>query len=268
MATGVLSIGLHLTGYEVLSRVTLVMTGVAWVALAATTVLGARVSALGRHLLAEALLALAAVLWPVLLGTVVRRWKRDMPGTVFLCCVATQGLAVLGAVLAPAEASAWLAHTALVLFWLGLVLYGVALALFDPRQVAEGAGDQWVAGGALAVSALAGAKRLVRRPARRRGAVAAAALRPAAVGDGVPDGDDGGGDTVRRHRRRRPLAEGARAGAAVGRGGGMVGRRRGGPGRGPGVRQVQSTAMKTFATVSSPTRPNRGFSTVSSSRFT
>ncbi|MEU9308918.1 tellurite resistance/C4-dicarboxylate transporter family protein [Streptomyces sp. NPDC048256] len=185
MATGVLSIGLHLTGYDVLSRVTLAMAGVAWVALAAdfvvrlarkrdrwlteagtpgalnavaaTTVLGTRVSTLGRHTLAEALLALAAVLWPVLLVTVVRQWRRGMPGVVFLCCVATQGLAVQGAVLAEAEAVAWLAHTALVLFWLGLVLYGVALALFDLRQLAEGAGDQWVAGGALAISALAGA---------------------------------------------------------------------------------------------------------------
>ncbi|WP_078889937.1 tellurite resistance/C4-dicarboxylate transporter family protein [Streptomyces maremycinicus] len=188
MATGIMSIGLHLTGYDVLSRVTLAMACVGWVALAAdfavrlvrrrerwlteagtpgamtavaaTAVLGTGFSALGRHTLSEALLALAAVLWPVLLVTVVRRWKRGMPGTVFLCCVATQGLAVQGAVLAEAEAAAWLAHTALVLFWLGLVLYGVALALFDPRQPAEGAGDQWVAGGALAISALAGARLL------------------------------------------------------------------------------------------------------------
>ncbi|MFF1548283.1 tellurite resistance/C4-dicarboxylate transporter family protein [Streptomyces sp. NPDC058291] len=188
MATGIVSVGLHLTGYEVASRVTLAMAGAAWAvlaadfvarltlerprwlaeagtpaaptAVAATTVLGARVSVLGRPTAAEALLALAAVLWPVLLVTAVRRWERGMPGSVFLCCVATQGLAVLGAALARAEEAAWLAHTALVLFWLGLVLYCVALPLFDLRQVAEGAGDQWVAGGALAVSALAGAELL------------------------------------------------------------------------------------------------------------
>ncbi|MGW2043906.1 tellurite resistance/C4-dicarboxylate transporter family protein [Streptomyces sp. NPDC001858] len=185
MATGILSIGLQQTDYETLSRVALALAGAAWVALAAdfvlrllrerarwlaeagtpaaltavaaTAVLGTRVSLLGRQTLAAALLALAAVLWPVLLATVVRRWRRRMPGAVFLACVATQGLALLGAVLAKAESVAWLAHTALVLFWLGLVLYGVALALFDLRQVAEGAGDQWVAGGALAISALAGA---------------------------------------------------------------------------------------------------------------
>ncbi|MEU8028265.1 tellurite resistance/C4-dicarboxylate transporter family protein [Streptomyces sp. NPDC049099] len=189
MATGILSVGLQLTGHEALSRVTLAMTGVAWVALAAgfvlrllcerqrwvaeaespgaltsvaaTTVLGTRVSELGRQAAAEALLALAALLWPVLLVLVVRHWRRRMPGAVFLCCVATQGLVVLAATLAAAQRTAWLAHAALGLFWLGLVLYGLALARFDARQVLEGAGDHWIAGGALAISALAGAKLLV-----------------------------------------------------------------------------------------------------------
>ncbi|MEV5878664.1 tellurite resistance/C4-dicarboxylate transporter family protein [Streptomyces sp. NPDC052101] len=189
MATGILSVGLRMTGAETVSRLALAMVCVAWVALAAdfvlrlcgerlrwvaeagspgaltavaaTTVLGTRISALGRQPLAEALLALAALLWPVLLFLVVRRWRRRMPGAVFLCCVATQGLAVLAATLAAAERTAWLAHTALVLFWLGLVLYGLALAHFDLRQVLEGAGDHWIAGGALAISALAGAKLLV-----------------------------------------------------------------------------------------------------------
>ncbi|MFJ2232735.1 tellurite resistance/C4-dicarboxylate transporter family protein [Streptomyces sp. NPDC087859] len=186
MATGIVSVALHLTRYETLSRITLTLAGVAWVALAAdfavrllwdrarwvaeaetpgaltavaaTAVLGTRVSALGRQQLAEALLALAALLWPVLIALVVTHWTRRMPGSVFLGCVATQGLAVLGATLAAAESTAWLAHAALVLFWLGLVLYGLALARFDLRQVTAGAGDHWVAGGALAISALAGSK--------------------------------------------------------------------------------------------------------------
>ncbi|MFF4502375.1 tellurite resistance/C4-dicarboxylate transporter family protein [Streptomyces sp. NPDC001401] len=194
MATGILSVGLHLTGYEVLSRVFLVLACAAWAglaadfgvrlmrdrerwraeagtpgaltAVAATAVLGTRFSALGRQTLAEALLALAAVLWPGLLVEAVRHWRRHMPGAVFLCCVATQGLAVLGATLAGAEATAWLAHAALVLFWLGLVLYGCALALFDLRQVRQGPGDQWMAGGALAISALAGSKLVAADSAR------------------------------------------------------------------------------------------------------
>ncbi|WP_409470157.1 tellurite resistance/C4-dicarboxylate transporter family protein [Streptomyces sp. HC307] len=187
MATGIVSVALHLTGYEVLSRILLVAACAAWLALAAdfvtrllrqrerwmteagtpavltavaaTAVLGTRFSALDRQPLAAALLALATLLWPVLFVPVVRhRQRRRMPGAVFLGTVATQGLAVLGATLAKAESAAWLAHAALVLFWLGLVLYGLALARFDLRQVIEGPGDQWVAGGAAAISALAGAK--------------------------------------------------------------------------------------------------------------
>ncbi|MFF0199141.1 tellurite resistance/C4-dicarboxylate transporter family protein [Streptomyces sp. NPDC005017] len=186
MATGILSVGLHLSGHEVLSRILLVLACLAWLglaadfvlrllrergrwleeagspaaltAVAATTVLGTRFSVLGWQSLAYALLALATVLWPVLMVDVVGRWKQRMPGAVFLGCVATQGLAVLGATLAGAEEVAWLARAAMVLFWLGLVVYGFALARFDPRQVVRGAGDQWIAGGALAISALAGSK--------------------------------------------------------------------------------------------------------------
>lgn len=186
MATGILSVALHQTDHETLSRIALALACAAWLALAgdfaarllwdrvrwtqeaatpaaltaiaATTVLGTRFTTLGWETLAEALLALAAVLWPGLLITVVRHWHRHMPGAVFLGCVATQGLAVLAATLAATEATAWLAHAALALFWLGLLLYAVALTRFDPREVVHGAGDHWVAGGALAISALAGSK--------------------------------------------------------------------------------------------------------------
>ncbi|MGW0080463.1 tellurite resistance/C4-dicarboxylate transporter family protein [Streptomyces sp. NPDC003393] len=186
MATGILSVGLHLTGYEALSLAVLSVACVAWLGLAAdfvlrllhdrarwlreagtpgaltgvaaTTVLGTRFSVLGWQHVAEAALALAVVLWPWLLVRVVRNSPRPMPGSVFLCCVATEGLSVLGASVAKAEATAWLAHTALVFFWLGLALYVFALSRFDLRQVVEGRGDHWVAGGALAISALAGAK--------------------------------------------------------------------------------------------------------------
>lgn len=187
MATGIISIGLHLTGRETLSRIALVLAVIAWLALAAdfllrfvkdrerwlreagtppgltavaaTTVLGTRLSLLGWQGLAEALLALAAVLWPVLLVAVRRNRRRGrMPGGVFLICVATQGLSVLGSTIATAVGSTWLAHAAMVLFWLGIVFYVVAFAHFDLREVARGAGDHWVAGGALAISALAGSK--------------------------------------------------------------------------------------------------------------
>ncbi len=188
MATGIVSVGLHLAGHEVLSRIALVLACAAWLtlaanfvrlllvervqwvtragtpgaltAVAATTVLGTRFSLLGWSPAAAALLALAALLWPGLLLLVVRHWGRRMPGAVFLGCVATEGLAVLGATLSAATSTAWLAHAALVPFWLGIVLYLIALFRFDLRQVARGAGDHWVAGGALAISALAGSKLL------------------------------------------------------------------------------------------------------------
>ncbi|MFD5568078.1 tellurite resistance/C4-dicarboxylate transporter family protein [Streptomyces cadmiisoli] len=186
MATGIVSVGLYLEGYEVLSLAFLAVACAAWLALAAqflvrlvrqsqrwmseaatpaaltavaaTAVLGTRFSALRWQILAAALLASAAVLWAVLLTVAVRHRRRRMPGSVFLGTVATEALAVLGATLAKTESAAWLAHAALVLFWLGLVLYGFALARFDLRQVVEGAGDQWIACGALAISTLAGAR--------------------------------------------------------------------------------------------------------------
>ncbi|MEV7686373.1 tellurite resistance/C4-dicarboxylate transporter family protein [Streptomyces bungoensis] len=194
MATGIVSVGLDQTGAETLSLVFLAVACVLWLALAAdfavrllgqprrwaaearspggltavaaTAVLGTRFSALGARALAEALLALAAVLWAVLLFLVLRHWKPRMPGTVFLACVATQELAVLAATLAAAGSTVWLARAAMVLFWLGLILYGLAFAHFDPRQMLVGAGDHWILGGALANSALCGAKLLAANSAR------------------------------------------------------------------------------------------------------
>ncbi|MEV3998617.1 tellurite resistance/C4-dicarboxylate transporter family protein [Streptomyces halstedii] len=188
MATGIVSVGLHLVGHESLSLTALALACAAWIALAAdfggllvrdrtkwvtqagspgaltavaaTTVVGTRFALLGATPVAAALLALATLLWPVLLVTVARGWRPRMPGAVFLGCVATEGLAVLGATLSATTSTAWPAHAALVPFWSGLALYAVALFRFDPREVARGAGDQWVAGGALAISALAGAKLL------------------------------------------------------------------------------------------------------------
>ncbi|GAA2327054.1 tellurite resistance/C4-dicarboxylate transporter family protein [Streptomyces kunmingensis] len=186
MATGIVSVGFRLTGHDVLSGILLVLAVALWVllaadftlrlmhdrsrwrheaisppaltAVAATCVLGTRFSLLGRQWLASALLVIAALAWPGLLVAVVRHWKRRMPGAVFLACVATQGLAVLGATLSAAVGVRWLGYAAVVVFWFGLVMYVAAFARFDRRQVLTGAGDHWVAGGALAISALAAAK--------------------------------------------------------------------------------------------------------------
>ncbi|MGW2783906.1 tellurite resistance/C4-dicarboxylate transporter family protein [Streptomyces populi] len=193
MATGILSTGLHLTGHEPLSRIALLLASLIWIglasdflarlvgdreqwarragtpagldAVAATTVLGTRFSVLGWRGLAEVLLALSAVLWPVLLLAVMRRWRRRMTGEVFLVCVATQGLSVLGSAVATEAGSDWLAHAAMTLFWVGVALYVLSLAHFDPWEVRKGAGDHWVAAGALGISALAGAGLVVARDA-------------------------------------------------------------------------------------------------------
>ncbi|MEU1332675.1 tellurite resistance/C4-dicarboxylate transporter family protein [Streptomyces sp. NPDC005865] len=188
MATGIISVGLYLLGHETLSRVALVLACAAWLglaadfalrllsrrtrwrseadtpaaltAVAATGVLGTRLALLGRSPVALALLLLTAVLWLVLLPAVVRHWGHRMPGAVFLVCVATQAIAVLSATLAAVLPARPLSAVGAVFFCLGLVLYAVAFTRFDLAQVRTGAGDQWVAGGALAISALAGAKLL------------------------------------------------------------------------------------------------------------
>lgn len=185
MATGILSVGLHNVGDEVLSLIALAVGACWWVllavsfvitffsdrtrwaaeagtppaptAVAATTLLGTRLSLLGWQSTAAALLALAVLVWPGLLVTVVRRAdRRHLHGDIFLICVATQGIAVLGGRLSVADGSAWLGAAAVAFFCLGVVLYAVALPRFDLRQIFTGAGDHWVAGGALAISALAG----------------------------------------------------------------------------------------------------------------
>ncbi|MER5873015.1 tellurite resistance/C4-dicarboxylate transporter family protein [Streptomyces sp. NPDC002044] len=186
MAAGILSVGLELVGREVLSLAALAVAVALWLvlgidfatrligdrgrfraeadtpaglaAVVATTVIGTRISGLGRQGAAAALLVVAAALWPWLMVHVVRHWRRRMPGVAFMVCVATQGLAVLAAVLAAALSRTWLDRAALAAFCLGLLLYARALGRFDLREVAGGAGDHWVAGGALSISALAGSK--------------------------------------------------------------------------------------------------------------
>ncbi|MEV0763428.1 tellurite resistance/C4-dicarboxylate transporter family protein [Nocardia sp. NPDC050435] len=186
MATGILSVGLHLTGFALASRAALVLAGVAWIVLAAdftrrllwqrarweteaatapaltgvaaSTVLGTRCALAGWHGVAVALLVLAVAAWPVLLADVLRHWHRRMPGVAFLVCVSTEGIAVLTATLAQEGVGEWLIVAALGFFLLGIPLYVAAFARFDLTQVWRGAGDQWVASGALAISALAASK--------------------------------------------------------------------------------------------------------------
>ncbi|MEV4235800.1 tellurite resistance/C4-dicarboxylate transporter family protein [Nocardia sp. NPDC049737] len=186
MATAIISVGLHLTGLEVVSWLIFALAAAVWVlvpidfgkrllwhrsqweaetdtlpaltGVAATTVIGTRLSLSGWQIAAFALLVLAAAIWPGLLLAVLRHRNRRMPGAAFLVCVSTEGLAVLAGTLALAGVGNWLAWLALALFCVGVLLYVAALVHFDIRHVWIGAGDQWVATGALAISTLAAAE--------------------------------------------------------------------------------------------------------------
>jgi hypothetical protein len=69
--------------------------------------------------------------------------------------VSTESLAVLSATLAARDRADWLLYAALIPLLLGLGFYAVAMSRFDLRQLVIGRGDQWITGGALAISALA-----------------------------------------------------------------------------------------------------------------
>jgi hypothetical protein len=186
MGTGILSIALSLDGQETLSRVILVIAAIIWgslllllplrtardpmgfradartpaslTAAVATAVLGTRLTLLGWRWAGIAALVLALVLWAALLGPVLSGWKSPTVGVSLLLAVSPEALAVLAATLAGAEHVRWLLVAALVPLGLGLAFYVFVISRFDLRQLSIGGGDHWIAGGALAISALAAAK--------------------------------------------------------------------------------------------------------------
>ena len=182
MGTGVVSLALSLDGRETLARLLLSLAALAWLvlvplfagqavrarreleapgsltAVAGTAVLGTGLVRQGDDAVAAVLLGVAFLLWLVLLPPVLRRRAAPTMGAAFLVTVATESLAALAGELAVGEDARWLLDAALAPFLIGLVLYPVVAARFDRRQVLTGPGDHWVAGGALAISALAGAE--------------------------------------------------------------------------------------------------------------
>jgi tellurite resistance protein TehA-like permease len=183
MGTGVVSVTLASDNRHTLSLVLLAIAAAAWVALglllvgralrdrsrvrreaaspaaltgvAATAVLGTRATGLGWSGVAIALLLISTGLWLVLIGPVLRNWTTKAVGVAFMTTVSTQSLAALAAQLAVRDHASWLLYASLAPFALGLALYVFVLASFDFRQLVEGNGDQWVSGGALAISTLA-----------------------------------------------------------------------------------------------------------------
>lgn len=126
------------------------LTGVA-----GTCVLGARLSLYGWTWAGIVALALGGLLALGLLGTVLQHWRRPTAGASFLLTVSIQSVAVLSATLGLTEDRRGLVDLAAVLLVAGVGLYAWVLRDFDRAQVLDGRGDHWVAGGALAISALA-----------------------------------------------------------------------------------------------------------------
>lgn len=133
-------------------------TPAALTGVAATAVLGSRLVTFGAAWAGAAMLALAALGLAALAPLVLRRWQRPATGSGFLLAVATEGLAVLAATVAATESARWLMWPATALIVAGALAYAFVLSSFDLRQLLDGAGDHWVAGGALAIAALAAAK--------------------------------------------------------------------------------------------------------------
>jgi len=188
MGTGIVSIALTLDGYETPSRILLVIAAVMWVTLAVllplrarrdterfradiktppaltsvagTDVLGTRLVLLGWTWAGIAALVIAAILWALLIGPVLRYWKTPTVGASLILTVSTESLAVLAATLGIVERTECLVVVALVPFVFGLCSYVFVIARFDWRQLGRGHGDQWITGGALAISTLAAGKLL------------------------------------------------------------------------------------------------------------
>ena len=183
MASGILCVDLYSVRQPVLAVIMLWFTAGTWLFLAAvlaqrvrhepdrfarearspaaltgvagTCVLGTAFAAHGYYPAAAALLGLGSVSWALLVTPVLRHWQTPATGVSFVLTVATQGLAVLGATLAARNDAAWLLIAAVAALILGLAFYLVTVTRFAPRELLTGHGDQSVAGGALAISALA-----------------------------------------------------------------------------------------------------------------
>jgi tellurite resistance protein TehA-like permease len=186
MGTGIVSIDLHLLGDSALSLIALGIAALAWLLLAlllverfvldrarfareavsppaltgvaGTAVLGTRLVLLGWDGPASVLLVFALLLWLGLVVPILRHWITPTVGASFILVVSTEAIAVLAVSVAAATRATWLFGGALTFILLGLVLYVLVVTRFDVGQLLVGLGDHWVAGGALAISALACAK--------------------------------------------------------------------------------------------------------------
>jgi tellurite resistance protein TehA-like permease len=153
-------------------------------AVAATNVLGSASAVVhGWWGFAWALWFVGTALWAVLLyitliAVVLRSPKPGLDaginGTWFLLTVATESIAVLGALLLGRGDNDLLAFTCLALFCLGLVLYLIVMTMvflrwtFASLEPTEADPPAWIAAGAVAITVLAGSNLLLAQDAAPR----------------------------------------------------------------------------------------------------
>jgi tellurite resistance protein TehA-like permease len=153
-------------------------------AVAGTNVLGSASAVVhGWWGLAWTLWWISVVLWGVLLYTtlfaVVLRGPKPgietgINGTWFLLTVATESVAVLGALLLPRHPGDLLAFVCIAAFLLGIVLYLIVMTMvflrwtFQELEPDEADPPAWIAAGAVAITVLAGSNLLLARAASER----------------------------------------------------------------------------------------------------
>ncbi len=183
MGTGIVSVSLWLDGARLLSWIWMAIALIAWVVIAAgigrawlsdhsslgagagrpeglapiagTAVAGSALLIHGAGTVAMAALALAGATAVALFSALLRAGPPPPTGSVFMPTVSLESLAVLAGLGARYERASWLLWAALALGAAGLAAYPLAAARFEVRELLRGAGAHWVAGGSLAITALA-----------------------------------------------------------------------------------------------------------------
>ena len=161
-------------------------------AVAATNVLGAASGVVhGWWGVAWVLWFIGIAVWPILLyitliavvlGGPKPGLEAGINGTWFLLTVATESIAVLGALLLRRGDSDLLAFSCLALFCLGLVLYLIVMTMvflrwtFASLEPTEADPPAWIAAGAVAIAVLAGSNLLLAQDAATRIARVASAI--------------------------------------------------------------------------------------------
>jgi tellurite resistance protein TehA-like permease len=120
----------------------------------------------------------ALLVYTTLIAAVLRGPKPGLAaginGTWFLLTVATESVAVLGALLLPRHPSDLLAFLCVAAFLLGIVLYLIVMTMvflrwtFQELEPSEADPPAWIAAGAVAITVLAGSNLLLARGASAR----------------------------------------------------------------------------------------------------